>query len=100
MVKGSSRQDNGVVIGPFGGVAPGALQGVPEVAPGRVTHDALREAPPNQEGKVNLKENIYKHFSTFVLLCSLSEIYTHLTGQQHRVLVQTQHGLRLYGNVR
>lgn len=76
MVEGSSCQDDGVVIGPFGGVSPGSLQGVPEVAPGRVAHDPLREAPPHQEGKV------------------------HLAGQQDRVLVQAQHRLRLYGNVR
>lgn len=76
MVEGSSSQDDGIVIGPFGGVAPGPLQGVPEVAPGRVAHDPVREAPPHQEGKV------------------------HLAGQQDRVLVQTQHCLRLYGSVR
>lgn len=76
MVEGSSSQDDGIVIGPFGRVSPGPLQGVPEVAPGRVAHDSVREAPPHQEGKV------------------------HLTGQQDCVLVQTQHRLRLYGNVR
>lgn len=76
MVEGSSSQDDGVVIGPFGRVSPGSLQGVPEVAPGRVAHDPLREAPPHQKGKV------------------------HLTGQQDCVLVQTQYRLRLYGNVR
>lgn len=76
MVEGSSSQDDGVVIGPFRGVAPGPLQRVPEVAPGRVAHDTVGEAPPHQEGKV------------------------HLTGQQDRVLVQTQHRLRLYGRVR
>ena len=76
MVEGSSSQDDGVVVGPFGGVSPGSLQGVPEVAPGRVAHDTVREAPPHQEGEV------------------------HLAGQQDCVLVQTQHRLRLYGNVR
>lgn len=64
VVEGSSSQDDGVVVGPFGGVSPGSLQGVPEVAPGRVAHDAFRETPPHQEGKV------------------------HLTGQQDCVLVQ------------
>lgn len=54
VVEGSSSQHNGVVIGPFRGVAPGTLQGVPEVAPGRVAHDPLWEAPPHQEGKVHL----------------------------------------------
>lgn len=75
VVEGSSSQDDGVVVGPLGRVSPRSLQGVPEVAPGRVAHDAVWEAPPHQEGKV------------------------HLAGQQDRVLVQTQHRLRLYGNV-
>lgn len=76
VVEGGSSQDDGIVIGPFRGVAPGSLQRVPEVAPGRVAHDTVREAPPHQEGKV------------------------HLAGQQDRVLVQAQHRLGFYGNVR
>lgn len=55
VVEGSSSQDDGVVVGPFRGVAPGVLQGIPEVAPGRVAHDSLRKAPPHQEGKVHLQ---------------------------------------------
>lgn len=55
VVEGSSSQDDGVVVGPFRGVAPGVLQGIPEVAPRRVSHDPLGEAPPHQEGKVHLR---------------------------------------------
>lgn len=54
VVESSSGQDDWVVVGPFGGVTPGPLQGIPEVAPGRVSHDPLGEAPPYQEGKVHL----------------------------------------------
>lgn len=54
VVEGGPRQDDGVLIGPFRGVAPGVPQGVPEVAPGRVPHDPIWEAPPHQEGKVHL----------------------------------------------
>lgn len=56
MIEGSSSQDDGVVVGPFGGVSPGTLQGIPEVASGRITYDPLGEAPPHQEGKVYLQE--------------------------------------------
>ena len=59
-VRISTSEDDGVVVGPFGGVAPGLLQRVPEVAPGRVAHDALREALPHQEGKVHLQTNMEK----------------------------------------
>lgn len=55
VVEGSSSQDDGVVVGPFRGVAPGVLQGIPEVAPRRVSHDPLGEVPPHQEGKVHLR---------------------------------------------
>lgn len=55
VVEGSPSQNNGVVVGPFGGVAPGVLQRVPEVAPRRVSHNPLGEAPPHQEGKVHLR---------------------------------------------
>ena len=65
VVEGSSSQDDGVVIGPFRGVAPGALQGVPEVAPGRVAHDAFREAPPYQEGKVHLQGQTWNFAAYF-----------------------------------
>lgn len=54
VVEGSSSQDDGIVIGPFWGVAPCMFQGIPEVAPGRVAHNPIREAPPHQEGKVHL----------------------------------------------
>lgn len=56
MIEGSSSQDDGIVVGPFGGVAPGALQGIPEMASGRVAHDPLWETTPHQEGKVHLGE--------------------------------------------
>lgn len=55
VVEGSSSQNDGVVVGPFRGVTPGVLQRVPEVAPRRVSHDPLGEAPPHQEGKVHLR---------------------------------------------
>lgn len=70
MIEGSSSQDDGVVVGPFGGVAPGALQGIPEVAPGRVAHDPFREAPPHQEGKVHLQVHTW---NTYILLLLFQE---------------------------
>ena len=107
MVEGGSGQDDGVVVGPLRGVAPGALQGVPEVAPGRVAHDPLGETPPNQEGKVHLQAQTWNTrvvvatFSEVLVLClCVRSADTYLTGQQDRVLVQTQHRLCLYGNVR
>lgn len=54
VVEGSSSQDDRVVVGPLRGVAPGSLQGIPEMAPGRVAYNPLGEAPPHQEGKVHL----------------------------------------------
>lgn len=56
MVEGGSCQYDGVLVGPFGGVAPGVLQGIPEVAPGRIADDPIREASPHQEGEVHLEE--------------------------------------------
>lgn len=47
VVEGSSSQDNGVIISPFRGVAPGAFQGIPKMAPGRIAHDPLGKTPPN-----------------------------------------------------
>lgn len=55
MIEGSSCQNDGVLVGPFGGVAPNVLEGIPEVAPGWITHDSLRKTPPHQEGKVHLQ---------------------------------------------
>ena len=63
---GSSRQDDGVLIGPFGGVAPNLLHRIPEVAPGRVSHNPLWETAPDMESEVNLqREN--KKMGPFVL---------------------------------
>lgn len=67
VVEGSSSQDDGVVVGPFRGVAPGALQGIPEVAPGRVAYDPLGEAPPYQEGKVHLREQRWNTLMLWLL---------------------------------
>ena len=55
MIEGGPSQHHGVVIGPFGSVAPPLLVAVPEVAAGWVTHDAVREALPHREGKVDLQ---------------------------------------------
>lgn len=113
VVEGSSSQDDGVVVGPFRGVAPGTLQGIPEVAPGRVAHDPLGEAPPHQEGKVHLQvqkwgTQVVVATSPGVLICVcvqfscmfIDNTCTHLTGQQDSILVQTQHCFCLYGNMR
>lgn len=111
VIEGSSSQDDGVVVGPFRGVAPGSLQGIPEVAPGRVAHDPLREAPPHQEGKVHLRAEDIKQLEYwfFVCVCVREQVCfifitkhsdAYLTGQQDRILVQTQHCFCLYGNVR
>lgn len=54
MVDGGPRQHHGVVVGPFGGVAPALLVAVPKVAAGGVTYDPLRKALPHGEGKVHL----------------------------------------------
>lgn len=61
VVEGSSSQNDGVVVGPFRGVTPDVLQRVPEVAPRRVSHNPLGEAPPHQEGKVHLRGQKSKH---------------------------------------
>lgn len=51
----SPRQHHGVVIGPFGSVAPPLLVAVPEVATGWVTNNAVWETLPHCEGKVHLE---------------------------------------------
>lgn len=54
MIEGSSSEDDGVLIGPFRGVAPGSFNRVPEMASGRVANNPLRETPPNVESKIDL----------------------------------------------
>lgn len=51
----SPRQHHGVVVGPFGSVAPPLLVAVPEVAPGWITDNAVWETLPHREGKVHLE---------------------------------------------
>lgn len=54
MEEGGAGQDHGVIVGPFGRVAPALLVAVPEVAAGRVTHDSLGKTLPYGERKVHL----------------------------------------------
>lgn len=54
VIDGSPGQHHGVVVGPFGCVAPPLLVAVPEVAAGRVANDAVGETLPHREGKVHL----------------------------------------------
>ena len=54
VIDGSPRQHHGVVIGPFGSVAPSLLVAVPEVAACWVANDAVWETLPHCEGKVHL----------------------------------------------
>lgn len=54
VIDGSPCQHHGVVVGPFGSVAPPLLVAVPEVAPGWVTNNAVWETLPHCEGKVHL----------------------------------------------
>lgn len=56
----SPRQHHGVVVGPFGSVAPSLLVTVPEVAPGWVTNNAVRETLPHREGKVHLEREQHR----------------------------------------
>lgn len=56
VVEGCSRQNDGVLVSPLGGVPPRMLRRVPEVTPRGVAHDTLRKTPPHQEGKVHLRE--------------------------------------------
>lgn len=109
VVEGGSCQDHRVLIGPFRRVAPGVLQGVPEVASRRIADDAIWKTLPHQEGKIHLK---HKEDSGAVRTgpvlwrtsirtsCFICVPHTDLTGLQDRVLIQAQHSLRLYGNMR
>lgn len=54
MIDGRPGQHHGVVVGPFGGVAPPLLTAVPEMAAGRITNDAVGKTLPHSEGKVHL----------------------------------------------
>lgn len=58
VVNGSSGENHGIVIGPFGGVTPALLIIVPEMTAGRISHNSLRETLPHREGKVHLQGNI------------------------------------------
>lgn len=57
MIDGSPGQHHGVVVGPFGRVAPPLLVAVPEVAAGWVTDNAVRETLPHCQGKVHLDQD-------------------------------------------
>lgn len=67
VVEGSPGQNYWIVIGPFGGVAPSVLQGIPKVTPRRIPDDPIREAPPHQEGKVHLQAR--GRFKRYFTLC-------------------------------
>lgn len=54
MIDGGPRQHHGVVVGPFGGVAPPLLAAVPEMAARWIAHNAVWKTLPHGEGKVHL----------------------------------------------
>lgn len=54
VIDGSPSQHHGVVVGPFGSVAPPLLVAVPKVTAGWVTNNAVWEALPHCEGKIHL----------------------------------------------
>lgn len=56
VVKGSPCQDDGVLVGPLGGVTPDLFYWVPEMASGRVSHYPLWETAPDMKGEVNLEK--------------------------------------------
>lgn len=60
VVESCPRQDHGVVIGPFRGVAPAGPGTVPVVAPCGIADDALRKALPHRKGKIHLREQKVK----------------------------------------
>ena len=60
MVESCPRQDHGVVIGPFRGVAPAGPGTVPVVAPCGIADDALRKALPHGKGEIHLGERKVK----------------------------------------
>lgn len=55
MEERGAGQDHGVIVGPFGRVAPALLVAVPEVAAGRIADDSLGETLPDGEGEVHLQ---------------------------------------------
>lgn len=55
MIKRRSGEDDGVLVGPFRGVAPGFFYRVPEMASGRVANNPLWETPPHVESKIDLE---------------------------------------------
>lgn len=55
VIDGSPSQHHGVVVGPFGSVAPSLLVAVPEVAAGWVANNTVWETLPHCEGKVHLR---------------------------------------------
>lgn len=54
VVEGSASENHGVVIGPFGGVAPAGSGSVPVVAPCWVTNNALWKTLPHDKSKIHL----------------------------------------------
>ncbi len=57
VIDGSPSQHHGVVVGPFGSVAPTLFVAVPEVTASWVAHNAVRETLPYCEGKVHLDQH-------------------------------------------
>lgn len=118
VVESSSSQHHRIVIGPLGGIAPALLVDIPEMAPGWISHNPLRETLPNSEGKIHLRDknpssDLTSPFSgTILIMCGEfrdkayqrcgKELWcgaTHLNGGEHSVLVQTQHGICYDGAV-
>lgn len=61
VVESCPRQDHGVVISPFRGVAPAGPGTVPVVAPCGIADDALGKALPHGKGKIHLREQKVKN---------------------------------------
>ncbi len=57
VIDSSPSQHHGVVVGPFGSVAPSLLVAVPEVAASWVTNNAVWETLPHYESKVHLDQD-------------------------------------------
>ncbi len=60
MIKRRSGEDDGVLVGPFRGIAPGFFYRVPEMASGRVANNPLGETSPHMESKIDLEVSDYR----------------------------------------
>lgn len=56
VIDGSSSQHHGVVIGPFGSVAPAFFVAIPEVAAGWIANNAVWKTLPYGKSKVHLDD--------------------------------------------